>query len=114
MSDVIDELNRELFDLTNWIPEHHNIVDEDGSVTSNSPNYSLSYLLAKLPLDNRYTWQLEPRECHLFDRKTLARYKGMGDTPRDAVAKLCIELVKQSILKPDTTPIGGDQEREDG
>ena len=70
------------------------------------PGYDLGYLLRKLPNKRvklrNYTsgWKCQWSEDFKDHGRRIRDYEAEADNPEDATAKLCIELIKQGILKP--------------
>ena len=109
------ELCRELHELSGWedtylayvsqtTGEQH-VLAADGSFGENWDfdwAYDLSYLLRKLPVHTKL-WAERPDNWHAhFDDKD-GLMQGLHvtyDTPEDAAAKLCVELIKQGLLTP--------------
>lgn len=87
------KLAKELWDLSGW-DTHDTFAKYEEELV---PQYSLGYLLRKLP-----TYELVNnglvRSVRYYDVDKERSYYGEADTPEDAAAKLCIELIKQGVL----------------
>jgi hypothetical protein len=118
MSDEVAslELSKELYELTEWNDTDyvHEAEDYDGKVwhvkhrmevlppSYNYPAYTLGYLLRKLP--PHYAVWIGPSGSgyaeQIIGPQRLNDIGEQGDTPENAAAKLCIELIKQGVIKP--------------
>lgn len=99
------KLCKELFELSGW--EEDNFSPEwytDENLVRIAPKYNLGYLLRMLPDPNLFHNSVD-------NSWTATNFKadGTGDdgaadanTPEDAVTLLAIELIKQSVLRPNT------------
>lgn len=97
-------LSQQLHTLTKW-------GELAGDTTTGAPDYSLEFLLEKLPYKHPKSY----KSLEMFKRPNDTWYIGYtygvdggdisdfdyaeADNPKDAVLKLLIELVKQGILK---------------
>lgn len=113
------ELCKELYAVSGWDDTHafygggYNEVEFVGQagyegyvaefandgLNKDIPAYDLGYLLRKLPffkMNRTDEGQYIIWWAHFDDRE-------VADTPEDATAKLCIELIKQNILQPSVT-----------
>lgn len=115
------ELCEELYQLTRWDnfgerPIHGDLVPEiiDGEKTGNYKraivgyDYDTDYLLRKLPYGSTIRKNTEIGQPGAPKGGYSANYREnvgasttlSADIPEDAAAKLCIELIKQGVLKP--------------
>lgn len=91
------ELCKELHELTHWNTDKEwpRVTDQDGNDAHGYvPNYSLGYLLRKLPTGTHIFRTSRGYGASIGYRDN----KNFADTPEDACAKLAIELHKQGIL----------------
>lgn len=98
------------------------IADTDRYGDTEFPAYDLGFMLRKLPVNRAFEWTdedtKETREYrgnvfvgYTAQSTAVAGYHGSdasfhlkyADTPEDALAKLCIELLKQGILTKETS-----------
>lgn len=121
MSDVADrDLCVELYELSGWNDNSLAIHPEWQDFSNICPAYSLGYLLRKLPKkieredDGNYTlnlhqWQKDGvwyweinygrHDSTLFLTGKNAGYvSAKADTPENAAAQLCIQLIKSGII----------------
>lgn len=119
------ELCKELYELSGWdlddywflwedtygidLHEYGHVVKPKTTIPTGRgrkivPAYDLGYLLRKLPKGSYIqvgkTGRCTASTGNAFHTEApWVVYKEHGDTPEDAAAKLCIELIKQDILK---------------
>ena len=115
MTDVASrELSKQLYDLSGWTEPADYYWYENGLYNQYqkppeaefvAPAYKLGFLIRKLP---RQIDGEEMRNCSISMEwlgnqwvfyYSRTDFSGTADTPEDAAAKLCIELIKQGILK---------------
>lgn len=104
------ELCKELYVVSGWSDPHapSHYTDDRDFVCS---MYTLGYLLRKLPrvLDTSFKGRISQLRMtasniygYGFDYPDTG-YNAHSQSPEDAAARLCIELIKQNILQPSVT-----------
>lgn len=99
------ELCKELYELSGWSDPYKYGDRVEHYHPYEVPAYDLGFLLRKLP--NEITHHLDRFHLIRGEDNWYAKYEcfktndifTLANTPEDAAARLCIELIKQGLLK---------------